>query len=47
VTDADDLATFRNGTWDQSPDTDLPPIIVITAPDEGRCQRVAWMGYMP
>jgi hypothetical protein len=46
VTDADDLATFRNGTWDQSPDTDLPSIIVITAPDEGRCQRVARMGGM-
>ena len=35
VAEPDDLTTFRNGDWDQSPDISLPPVIVITAPDEG------------
>jgi hypothetical protein len=37
VRDADDLSSFRNGEWDQPASVSLPPIIIITAPDEGRC----------
>lgn len=34
----DDLANFRQGSFaDAASDAQMPPIIVITAPDEGRC----------
>lgn len=34
--DIDDLDSFRDGSWN-APKHDVPPIIVITTPDEGKC----------
>lgn len=38
VSGQDDLDGFRQGEWNQSPDIEFPPVIVITAPDpDGGC----------
>lgn len=36
VDDVDDLHGFRQGSWNTGP-KNVPPIVVITAPDEGHC----------